>query len=173
MLVMYGVLYLEYKGFGKSPEDVDLKTVVPPRQDHGRWVRITQPLVLQCDRGMKESLLGKAGSTYYLARVSGSDRSVLLDYEGDTTCEEMSHMEMTGVLEELTARRREVLSGEGFLFPTSGMVVQLCLTCNPRQLRNLVLWSGFIPLVSRDLILRNGRKYREQIEAQKWAKLRQ
>jgi hypothetical protein len=98
---------------------------------------------------------------------------VLLDDEGDTTCEEMSHMEMTGVLEELTARRRQVLSGEGFLFPTSGMVVQLCLTCNPRQLRNLVLWSGFIPLVSLYLILRNGRKYREQIEARKWAKLRQ
>lgn len=34
-LVIYGVLYGEYKSFGKVPEEVDLKTVVPPRQDHG------------------------------------------------------------------------------------------------------------------------------------------
>jgi hypothetical protein len=172
MLVAYGGLYREYTGFGIAPEEIDLKTVIPPQQNHGRWVRITQPLELHCDRGIQESLLGKIGSTYYLAQVSGSDRSVLLDYEGNTTCEAMSRMEMTGVLEELTVRRREVLSGEGFFFPSSGVVMQLCLTCNPQQFRNMVLWSGFIPLLCLYLIIHNGRKYRQQIEARKLSGLR-
>lgn len=175
-LVIYGVLYGEYKAFGKVPEEVDLKTVVPPRQDHGRWVRITQPLALRCDHGIQELrdweeqwLFGKVSDTYYLSQVRGSDRSVLLDYEGDTTCEGMSHMKMTGVLEELTARRREVMAGEGFLFPSSGVVMQLCLSCSPRQLRNLLLWSSLIPVASLYLMIRYGRKYRQQIEARKWA----
>lgn len=172
MLVVYGVLYREYAGFGKAPEEVDLKTVVPPRQNHDRWVRITQPLVLQCDRGIRESFLGKVGSTYYLARLSGSDRSVLLEYEGDTTCEAMSRMEMTGMLEELTPRRREVLSRDGFFSPSSGVVMQLCFTCNPRQFRNRVLLSGFIPLVALYLVFHNGKKYRKQMKSRKWIELR-
>jgi hypothetical protein len=175
-MVLYVVLYREYKGFGKVPEVVNLKTILPPRQDHGKWVRITQPLELRCDRGIQELrgleerwFFGKVSDTYYLASVSGSDRSVLLNYEGDTTCEGMSHMEMTGVLEELTARRREVLAGEGFLFPDSGVVMQLCLSCSPRQLRNLLWWSSFIPLVGLYFVVRYGRKYRQQVEARKWA----
>jgi hypothetical protein len=176
ILLIWGALYHEYKGFGKVPEQVDLKSIIPPRQDHGRWVHITQPLTLQCDRGIQELrdweeqwLFGKVSDTYYLAHVNGSDRSVLLDYEGDSTCESMSHMEMTGVLEELTPRRREVLSGEGFLFTSNGVVMRLCLTCSPRQLRNLVLWSGFIPPACLYLIVHYGRKYRKQIEERKRA----
>lgn len=175
-LALYVALYREYRGFGKVPEEVDLKTIVPPRQDHGKWVRITQPLELRCGRGIQELrgleerwFFGKVSDTYYLASVNGSDRSVLLNYEGDTTCEGMSHMEITGVLEELTARRREVLSGEGFLFPDNGVVMELCLSCSPRQLRSLLLWSSFIPIVGLYFVVRYGRKYRQQIEARKSA----
>lgn len=82
-LFAFLVVLREYLDFGKSPQRVDLATVVPPPEMHGTWVQITQPLNIYCERIEVENqadhqlLFGRVESTYFLAEISGSQRFVV------------------------------------------------------------------------------------------------
>jgi hypothetical protein len=164
-------VFLEYKGLGTYPELVDLKTISPPRPDHGKWVRSADIVQIDCGNGIQELndweqrfLFGRARETYYVARLSNSSRVLLLEYDGEAGCQAISRVPLTGVLEELRPLRRDSLRDEGLALPTNGTVLKLCLTCNPGGEKRLLLYFLILPFFSGYFIVRYGRKYRRQTD---------
>lgn len=165
-------VFLEYKGLGTYPEMVDLKTIPPPRPDHGKWVRVAEAVQIDCRNGVQELnsweqrfLFGRVRETYYVARLSNSSRLLLLEYDGDAGCQVISRLPLSGVLEELRALRRNSLQEEGLALPANGTVLKLCLTCNPLGEKRLLLYFLILPVLSGYFIVRYGRKYRQQIDS--------
>jgi hypothetical protein len=165
------VVYSEYRAFGKTPEIVDLRTIDAPPQDHGKWVRVTQPVTIDCNNGAQEQreyperwLFGKVEDTLFAASIPGSDRTLLLEYDGDIRCDALAQMEKIGVLEELSPRRRWFLGGGALVLPRNGVVLKLCLSCGPAQSRQILIWGSALLILPLFVIQRYWTKYRRKLE---------
>ena len=168
-IVVYAFMIREYRGYGKTPEIVDLKSIAPPPETRGRWVKITQPLILDCSvhaqevRTPPESwLFGKVESTFFTASVVDSSRNMLIVYDGDISCKSVLNQPFVGVLEELNSRRRSYLSSNGFVFPP-GTDLQFSLGDGPARSRKLMLMGSFLPLCSIFIIARYWPRWRAKV----------
>lgn len=170
-IVVYAFMIREYRGYGKTPEVVDLKTIAPPPETRGRWVQITQPLIVNCSAEAQEVrtppeswLFGRVESTFFIASVVGSSRNMLVVYDGDISCKDFLNQPFVGVLEELNSRRRSYLTASGFTFPP-GTDLQFSLGDGPARSRKYMVIGCFLPLCSIFIIARywprSRRKARE------------
>ena len=167
--VLVLMLFREYRGFGSTPAHIDLNKIVPPAENHGKWVQIDQSLHLRCDLTWQEVrqppeswFLGGIDQTFFVASIEGGERNLLLVYEGDVHCGNAQKRPLEGVLEEINSRRRSYLSGENFVFP-SRTDLQLSVGEGPASYRKLLLWSSFLPVISIFLIIRFWPKWRAEI----------
>jgi len=163
------MLFQEYRGFGNTPASVDLNKVVPPTENHGQWVRIDQTLLVHCQLSAQEQrqppdswFFGRIENTFFIASIAGSNRNLLLVYDGDVNCEDAKNQTIVGVLEELNSRRRSYLGGGGFVFPP-GTDMQLSVGDGPESYRRLMMWGMFLPLVSIFCIVWFWPKWRAQV----------
>ena len=98
----------------------------------------------------------------FAAGIEGSDRSLLLVYNGDVHCADVSRQPLTGVLEQINSRRRSYMMSEGFEFPPR-TDVQLSVGEGPATYRTLMMWASILPLASILLIVRFWPKWRRQV----------
>jgi hypothetical protein len=167
-IVIWAGLYRECTGFAASPENVDLRSVIPPKPDRGRWVRIHENLRVRCDAVQelndleKRIFFGRVAETYYWAPIPDSNRILLLEYEGNYRCPAQSGGFLVGVLEELRPRRRAVLAGYGLVFPSNTTVLKLCVTCSPAKEKRLLYLGLLLPFTSLFILYRYWPKYRQQ-----------
>lgn len=168
-IVLFGILFREYRGFGEAPAPVDLKTIAPPAENHGKWVRVDQPLVVHCDLGIQELndlperwIFGRVANTFFIAGIEGSNRNLLLVYDRDATCEDGKRWPMKGVLQEINSRRKSYLSGERFVIPPTADM-QLSVDEGPASYRRLMLLGSFLPVLSLVCIVRFWPKWRMQV----------
>jgi hypothetical protein len=169
-IVIYVMVYREYRGYGNSPEIVDLKTIAPPPEDLGKWAQITQPIKINCGLSMQEIksppeswLFGRVESTFFIAAVEGSKRNVLIIYEGDISCDGVAKQPFVGVLEELNPRRRSYLTSNGYTLPAN-TDMQFSLGDGPARTRKLMLIGCFLPLGSIFIIWRFWPRWRAQVQ---------
>ncbi len=150
------------------PESVDLKTVIPPEEMHGKWVQVDQPLKIYCEpieteyQLEEQILFGRIESTYFLAEIPGSQKFVVLQRDRKAVCSDVQQMPLVGVLTELNPRLGSTLLSRGMVFPRNGFTMLLCLSCGPRQ---SVLYLIFLPLMiilSVWLMNRSWRAYSQQ-----------
>lgn len=169
-VVLSGIMFREYRGFGKTPVVIDLKTVAAPPENHGQWVRVDEPLLVNCAFTTQQEnnpperwIFGRIDETFFVVGIEESDRHLLLVYHGDAHCDATYRRPLEGVLQEINSRRRTFLSGGGFTFPPQTNM-QLEIGDGPASYRKLMAWSLIIPLASLLLIQRYGRKWRMQVK---------
>jgi hypothetical protein len=97
MVYLFFTLLREYRRFGSTPQQVDLRTVPPPPTDRGLWVRIFQPLCVQCEV-LQEMDGSKVDKTSLMAEIENSDRWLMLDQKSDMNCNSVMSGPMTGIL---------------------------------------------------------------------------
>ena len=109
-------------------------------------------MVVHCDLSTQEVkeppeswFFGRVAETFFIAGIEGSDRSLLLVYDGDADYEKDQTME--GVLEEINSRRRSYLAGGGFVFPPK-TELQQSVDEGPASYRQLMILFTFLPLLS-------------------------
>ena len=167
-MVAYYLVQSEYRSWGKTPEAVDLKTVTPPAELHGKWVAVTQPLKIDCtpaeieNQAEHQLLFGRVQSTYFLAEVEGSQRFLILEHGKKVSCDEVRRRPFVGVLTELNPRLRSTLESRGMGFPSRKMTMLLCLTCGPAEAREYLICFLLLGAASAWLTVRFWRKYQQQ-----------
>jgi len=164
-VVAYHLIQREYRSWGKTPEPVDLKTITPPPELHGKWVTVTQPLKIDCqpfeiENQMEHQLLfGRVESTYFLAEIEGSGRFVILERRKKARCEDLRPAPYVGVLTEVNSRLRSTLESKGMVFPYRKLIMLLCLSCGPSEARELLVCFLIIMCASVWLIVTFWRKH--------------
>jgi hypothetical protein len=167
-MVAYYLVQREYRGWGKVPAPVDLKTVTPPPELHGQWVMVTQPVKIDCqpfeieNQAEHQLLFGRVQSTYFLAEVEGSDRFVILEHRRKTSCYDARRSPFVGVLTEVNPALRSSLEGRGMVFPFRKVTMLLCLSCGPAEAREYLVCFLLIMAGSAWLTVRFWRKYQQQ-----------
>ena len=131
---------------------------------------IDQTMVVHCDLSTQEVkeppeswFFGRVAETFFIAGIEGSDRSLLLVYDGDADYENLKDQTMEGVLEEINSRRRSYLAGGGFVFPPK-TELQQSVDEGPASYRQLMILCTFLPLLSIFWIVRFWPKWREQVK---------
>lgn len=168
-LVAYHLVEREYRGFGKTPEPVDLKTIAPPPELHGKWVVVTQPLKIHCEPVEIENqldhqlLFGRVQSTYFLADVEGSQRYVILERHRKAACDDVRRPPFVGVLTEVNPRLHSTLEYRGMVFPYNKLTMLLCLSCGPADSKQYLLLFPIIAAMSIWLIVRFWRKHQQLV----------
>jgi hypothetical protein len=164
-LVLFAMVAREYRGFGKSPEETDLKTITPPPETLGKWVRVTQPLKVFCEPIEVENqlehqlLFGRVESTYFLAEIAGSPRFVVLQRHKKASCDDVRRAPFVGVLTEINPRLHSTLEGRGMVFPRDKLAMLLCLSCGPEDSRQYLFIFPVIMAASLWLMSRSWRRY--------------
>lgn len=167
----FALIFREYRGFGKTPAHVDLTTVTPPKEMHGIWMEVTQPLALHCEAVETENpaeqqiIFGRVDSTYFLAEIPGSRRVVILEHSRKAACSDVQRAPMTGVLTELNSTLRGTLESRGMVFPRNCFPMLLCLSCGPRNSLIYLFLLLLMIVLSLWLATRSWRKYQEQATA--------
>ena len=168
-IVAIGMIWREYRGFGKSPEKVDLNLLTPPPEMHGKWVEVSQPLKVHCEPVETENQLehqlifGRVEDTYFLAEIPGSPRFVVLQRHKKAACADVERIPRVGVLTELNPQLRGTLEGRGMVFPRNAFVMLLCLSCGPEESRGYLIFFPVLSAASLWLINRSWRLYRKQV----------
>jgi len=90
---------------------------------------------------------GRVAETFFIAGIEGSDRSLLLVYDGDADYENLKDQTMEGVCEEINSRHRSYLAGGGFVFPPK-TELQQSVDEGPASYRQLMILCTFLPLLS-------------------------
>jgi hypothetical protein len=144
-IFLFAMLFHEYRGFGETPASVDLSKIMPPAENHGKWVRIEQALSVHCSLGIQEAkdppeswFFGRIDQTMFMAGIEGSDRNLLLVYAGDVRCGDVSKEPLVGVLEEINSRRRSHLVQGRFVFPPKADL-QLSVGEGPASYRRMMI----------------------------------
>jgi len=168
-LLLFAMLLREYRGFGRTPEKVDLKSVTPPPEMRGRWVEVAQPLKVHCDPFETENqaehqlLFGRVESTYFLAEISGSPRLVVLQRHKKAACADVQKNSFVGVLTELSSPLRSTLEGRGMVFPKDRLVMLLCLSCGPKESQTYLIVFSIMIAASLWLVGRSWRIHLRQV----------
>jgi hypothetical protein len=168
-LVAYYVVQREYRSWGKTPVPADLKTVTPPPELHGQWVKVTQPLRIDCqpfeieNQAEHQLLFGRVESTYFLAKIEGSERFVILERRRKANCEDVQRAPYVGVLTDVNSRLRSTLESKGMVFPDRKMMMLLCLSCGPREARELLVCFLILMGLSAWMIARFWRKHQRMV----------
>lgn len=158
----------EYRGFGKSPQDVDLKTVAVPPEMQGKWVRVTQTLKVHCqavevdNQPEHQLLFGRVESTYFLAEIADSKRFVVLQRHKKAVCDDVRRPPFIGVLSELNPQLRRTLEGGGMLL-RYGQPVLLCLSCGPEDSKKFLIFFPVLMAASLWLMNRSWRRYLRKV----------
>jgi hypothetical protein len=158
----------EYRGFGNSPQDVDLKTVAVPPEMHGKWVRVTQTLKVRCqavevdNQPEHQLLFGRVESTYFLAEIEGSKRLVVLQRHKKAVCDDVRRPLLVGVLSELNPQLRRTLEGGGMLL-WYGQPTLLCLSCGPEDSKKYLVFFPVLMAASLWLMNRSWRGYLRKV----------
>jgi len=166
-LVFFGLVLREYRGFGKHPQRVDLTTVTPPPDMHGKWVEVTQPLNIYCEGVEIENepdhqlLFGRVESTYFQAEILGSHRFIVLESDKQAVCRDVQTTPLVGVLTELNPRLRSTLEEHGMAFQHSTFVMLLCLSCGPKQAETYLF---FLPIIASVSLWLTGRSWRQHLQ---------
>ena len=166
-IVFFALLLREYRGFGKVPQKVDLKTITPPPDMQGKWVEVTQPLKIYCEPIEMENepdhqiLFGRVESTYFQAEILGSQRFIVLERDKQAVCHDVQTTSLVGVLTELNPRLRSTLEGRGMLFQGNAFVMLLCLSCGPKQSETYLL---FLPIIAAASLWLTGRSWRKHLQ---------
>lgn len=164
-LILFAMVAREFRGFGKSPEGVDLRTITPPPEMRGKWVRVTQPLKIYCEPVEVENqlehqlLFGRVESTYFLAEIEGSQRFVVLQRHKKASCNDVRRAPFVGVLTEINPRLRSTLEGRGMVFPYNKLAMLLCLSCGPEDSKKYLIIFPIMMAASLWLMNRYWRKY--------------
>ena len=167
-LFFFFVVLHEYRGFGKTPQNVDLTSVDPPSDINGRWVAVTQSLNVHCEpvemeRELEQQwLFGRVASTYFLAEIPSSERVVFLEHDRAAACRDVQQPPLVGVLTELNPRLRSTLEGRGMVFPRNCQAMLLCPSCGPEQGRLYLTFLPVMLVLSLWLMNRSLRKYQHQ-----------
>ena len=100
-------------------------------------------MVVHCDLSTQEVkeppeswFFGRVAETFFIAGIEGSDRSLLLVYDGDADYENLKDQTMEDVLEEINSRRRSYPAGGGFVFPPK---LQQSVDEGPASYRQLMI----------------------------------
>jgi hypothetical protein len=133
----------EYRGFGATPQQVDLRTVPLPPTDRGLWVRISQPLRVHCEI-LQEMDGSKVEKTYRMAEIENSDRWLMLDQKCDTSCESVMSGSMTGILATAGKRLADNLRGRGLNVPMFARVLRLSIGESPAEYRKGFWWMALL-----------------------------
>jgi hypothetical protein len=111
-------------------------------------------MVVHCDLSTQEVkeppeswFFGRVAETFFIAGIEGSDRSLLLVYDGDADYENLKDQTMEGVCEEINSRHRSYLAGGGFVFPPK-TELQQSVDEGPASYRQLMILCTFLPLLS-------------------------
>lgn len=164
-LFAFLVLLREYLDFGRSPQKVDLTTVVPPSEMHGKWVEVTQPLKIHCEpieienQPEHQLFFGRVQSTNFVAEISRSPRFVVLQRSKKATCDDVTAAPLIGVLTELNPALRGSLVGRGMALPRNSLAMLLCLSCGPADSRTYLLLLSILIAASLWLTSRSWRKH--------------
>ena len=167
--LMYVMLFQQYKGFGKAPASIDLRSIAAPPENHGKWVELREPLALHCNLNLQELreppeswFFGRVEQTLYMADAIGFKRTVLMVYDGDVRCPEAAKKPMVGVLEELNTRRRRHLTGYGLAMSPSADL-EFMVGDGPASYRKIMLECSFLPFISLYLIWHFWPRWRAQV----------
>lgn len=168
-LFAFSVVLREYLDFGRSPQGVDLTTVVPPSEMHGKWVEVTQPVKIHCEpieienEPAHQLLFGRVQSTNFLAEISGSQRFVVLQRYKKVSCDDVRTAPMIGVLTELNPALRGALQSQGMVLPRNSLAMLLCLSCGPADSRTYLVLFSIMIAASLWLTSRSWRKHLQQV----------
>ena len=168
-LLGFLVIGREYRGFGKQPESVDLRNVVVPPEMHGKWVRVNQQLKVNCEGVEVENqlehqlLFGRVQSTYFLAEVEGSNRSVVLQRHKKAVCDQVRNGPYVGVLNEINPQLRRTLDRGGMILPLDHSAMLLCLSCGPEDSKKYLYFFSVLIAASLWLMNRYWRKYLRKV----------
>jgi hypothetical protein len=162
------VVAREYRGFGNSPQSVDLKTVAIPPEMQGKWVRVTQTLKVRCqavevdNQPDHQLLFGRVESTYFPAEIEGSKRLVVLQRHKNAVCDDVRRPPFVGVLSELNPQLRKTLEGGGMLL-AYGQPMLLCLSCGPEDSKKFLIFFPVLMAVSLWLMNRSWQRYLHKV----------
>ena len=113
------------------------------RPNHGRALRSQHP-------GGQEPpeswFFGRVAETFFIAGIEGSDRSLLLVYDGDADYENLKDQTMEGVCEEINSRHRSYLAGGGFVFPPK-TELQQSVDEGPASYRQLMILCTVLAVI--------------------------
>lgn len=171
--LLFAMALREYRGFGRFPEKVDLKTVTPPPEMLGKWVEVMQPVKVYCEpieienQAEHQLLFGRVESTNFLAEILGSQRFLVLQRSKKAKCEDVQGNPLVGVLTEVNPRLRSTLESKGMVFPRDRLVMLLCLTCGPKESRTYLIVFPIMIGASLWLINRSWRIHLRQTALRK------
>jgi hypothetical protein len=91
--------YQNYAHMGKRPEEITAAQAFDvPLDATARWVRLKEPLQLNCDKALQELSGGSVEFTEFLAYDATGKYAFLLQYKGETTCAGTRAVPLEGLL---------------------------------------------------------------------------
>ena len=140
----------DYRRAGTAPRDTTLaeaREVSRADPFVRRWVRLTEPLELDCGQALQETEDGKLKATVVLAFDGSKTQPFLLDYERDQpNCEELRALPLEGILDEPLTKFWTV---HGMTLPsTSNPVITLRVGAHPSGLKTEAELLTVVALIS-------------------------
>lgn len=88
-----------YMRMGKQPEEITAAQAFDVPLDGGpRWVRLKEPLTVNCDRGLQQIKGSNVEFTEYLAYDATGKYAFLVQYKGDSGCAGTASIQGEGLL---------------------------------------------------------------------------
>jgi hypothetical protein len=140
----------DYRRAGTTSSDMTLAEAREASTAHPfvrRWVRLKEPLELDCGQALQETEDGKLKATVVLAFDESKTQPFLLDYERDQpTCEELKALPLEGILDEPLTKFWTV---HGMTLPsTSNPVITLRVGARPSGLKTEAELLTVVALIS-------------------------
>jgi hypothetical protein len=140
----------DYRRAGTVPSDTTLTEAREVSRAHPfvrRWVRLTEPLELDCGQALQETEDGKLKAIVVLAFDGSKTQPFLLDYERDQpNCEELKALPLEGILDEPLTKFWTV---HGMTLPsTSNPVITLRVGAHPSGLKTEAELLTAVALIS-------------------------